>query len=122
VLEGAFIVESLRAGTTLAGIPLVVTRIDRQAVEGPASGQPPVWTLLDFQTDDEHADALADALAGALDKPGWWADFRSERETFVVFPERVFRYPRGDATGRSEAQRYGRGVAGVAEHQLDWTI
>jgi hypothetical protein len=104
------------------GVRLVITRIARQAVDGAGSNQPPAWAIVEFQADDDTADDLAAALAGALDGPGWWADFRSERETFVVFPQRVFRYPRGDSHGRAEAQRYGREVAGVPEHQLDWTV
>jgi hypothetical protein len=72
-----------------------------------------------FGVDDIHAVALAEALKGVLDKPGWYADFHNEREIFVVFPGRVFRYSRGDKAGRSEAQAYGRGL-GVPEPQLDW--
>ncbi len=121
MLEGCFIVESLRVGTTLADIPLVVRRIVRHRPAGIASHQPPVWTKIDFEVDDAYADALARALAGALDRPGWWADFRSATETFVIFPGRVFRYPRGDAGRRAEARAYG-GSVGVPENQLDWTI
>lgn len=122
MLEGAFIAESLRVGTVLTGVPLAVTRVVRQAVDGNGSNQPQTWTIVDFEADDDRADDLAAALAAALAEPGWWADFRSDRETFVVFPGRTFRYPRGDADGRAEAQRYGREVAGVPEDQLDWAV
>jgi hypothetical protein len=44
---------------------------------------------------------------------------RSEDEAFVVFADRVFRYPRGDTERRAEAEEYGRSV-GVPESQLDW--
>jgi hypothetical protein len=74
---------------------------------------------VDFGVDDIHAVALAEALKGVLDKPGWYADFHNEREIFVVFPGRVFRYPRGDMASRSEAQAYGREL-GIPEPQLDW--
>jgi hypothetical protein len=119
VYDGAIILESLRVGTALEDIPLVVRKLSRHTVTGTAPDQPSVWTILDFGVDDIHAVALAEALKGALDKPGWYADFHNEREIFVVFPGRVFRYPRGDKAGRSEAQAYGRGL-GVPEPQLDW--
>jgi hypothetical protein len=46
---------------------------------------------------------------------------KSTCEAFVVFPGRVFRYLRGDAAGRTEAQAHGRTV-GVPEPQLDWPV
>ena len=38
-----------------------------------------------------------------------------------MFPGQIFRYPRGDAAGRAEAQAYGRQLANP-EPQLDWTV
>jgi hypothetical protein len=37
-----------------------------------------------------------------------------------VFAGKIFRYRRGDQTGRAAAVEYGRTV-GVPDHQLDWT-
>jgi hypothetical protein len=79
------------------------------------------WTILYFEADEAEADRLARALADALDKPGWYVDYRSPRETFVVFPGRTFRYPRGDDAGRAETQAYG-GQLAVSEAQLDWPV
>jgi hypothetical protein len=50
---------------------------------------------------------------------GWYCDFRSDDEVFVVFCDRVFRYPRGDRTARSTVEDYARSM-GVPEAQLDW--
>jgi hypothetical protein len=61
------------------------------------------------------------AFAGALDQPGWYMDFRSPAETFVVFPGRIFCYPRGDGAGRADAQAHGRRLA-IPEPQLDWPV
>jgi CBS domain-containing protein len=52
--------------------------------------------LIEFQIDDHDAPQLASALADVLDDKGWYVDFRSRDETFVVFAGRVFRYRRGD--------------------------
>jgi hypothetical protein len=48
-----------------------------------------------------------------------YSHFNVNRETFVVYAGRVFRYPSGDKAGRAEAEDYGRSV-GVPEPQLDW--
>ncbi|QFZ18491.1 hypothetical protein [Saccharothrix syringae] len=121
MITGVLIAESLRTGATLRGMRLVVREVRRVAVQNPTADQPPVWTLLDFEADEADANELARAFSDALDQPGWYADFRTPEETFVVFPGRVFRYPRGDSAGRAEAQAYGR-TLGIPEEQLDWPV
>jgi hypothetical protein len=88
---------------------------------GTTADQPEVWTLLDFEADEAEADEFTRIFADALDQPGWYADFRSPVETFVVFPGRIFRYPRGDDAGRAEAHAHGRKLA-IPEAQLDWPV
>jgi len=121
---GTLIGESIRPGTTLDGVPITVNRIERVeptniSDEQLASGIPTRWTLLFFEVDDEAAPALADALAAILDEPGWYVDFHTADESFVVFREAVFRYATGDADGRAEAEAYAR-AKGVPDAQIDW--
>lgn len=121
MIEGTLIAESLRAGTKLENLKLIVRRISRFQAQGTTPDQPGTWTTLDFEADEAEAEDLAQTFAGALDQPGWYVDFRSPAETFVVFPGRTFRYPRGDDTGRAEAQAHGRQLA-IPEPQLDWPV
>jgi hypothetical protein len=121
MIEGTLIAESLRAGTNLKNLRLVVRAISRFQVQDTTADQPGTWTTFDFEADEAQAAELAAAFAEALDQPGWYADFRSPAETFVVFPGRVFRYPRGDEAGRAEAQAHGRRLA-IPEPQLDWPV
>ncbi len=81
--------------------------------------QAATWTLLTFTVDDTAVAALARKLAAALDVRGWYVDVQTANETIVVFPGRVFRYPRGDPEGRREAESYARGL-GIPDAQLDW--
>ena len=119
-IAGGLIAESLRIGAVLDGVPLTVERISRADVGDVEAGQPRTWTFLDFQAADEDADRLADLLKDALDaNGGWYCDFRTEDTTFVVFSGRIFRYPRGDPTGRAQAEAHARSV-GVPEPQIDW--
>ena len=80
---------------------------------------PSRWTLIEFEIDDHDAPELATALADVLDDNGWYVDFHSSDETFVVFTGCVFRYRRGDHRGRAEAEAYAR-ARGVPQGQLDW--
>jgi len=119
VIAGGLLAESIRVGASLEGVPLRVVRIWRADAGDPDAGQPRTWTFIDFEVEDDMADALASALSEVLAPGSWYCDFRSDSETFVVFKDRVFRYRRRDAAGRSEVERYARSV-GVPEAQLDW--
>lgn len=120
MIEGTLIGESLRTGAELDAAPLTTRRISRKTVGDTSAGQPELWTFIEFEADEHDARALADGLAKALSEDGgWYTDFRTPSETWVVFAGQVFRYPRGDRSGRAEAEEYGRS-AGVPESQLDW--
>ena len=119
-IAGVLIAESLRTGARLEGVTLTVRRIARDDDGDTDAGQPLTWTFIEFEAPLDEAEELAAALSRALDKRlGWYCDFRSPTETFVVFAERVFRYRRGDNAGRSEAAAHARSM-GVPESQLDW--
>jgi hypothetical protein len=120
VIRGAILAESLKPGTGFDGHGMRITRCARYEVAGVADYQPPVWTLIEFEAPASISDALASELAASLLSPGWYANWNSHSEATVVFPGKVFRYPRGDQGGRAEAQAHGRSV-GVPEPQLDWT-
>ena len=121
MIQGTLIAESLRIKTSLADLNLTVRRISRYQVPGATPDQPSVWTALEFAADEGQADGLARTFADVLEQPGWHVNFESPAESFVMFPGRIFRYPRGDAAGRAEAQEYGRQLA-IPEPQLDWTV
>lgn len=79
-----------------------------------------MWTTIEFEFPDEEIERVARALADVLDEQGgWYTDFAHGTEKFVIFAGRIFRYPRGELAGRSQAQAFGRSI-GVPEPQLDW--
>jgi hypothetical protein len=125
MITGTLIGESLDVDATIKGFPLVIREIRRGKAQLSSeqfeAGLPEVWTLIDFEIGDDRADALAEAFSRNLGSRGWFASFQSEAETFVVFPGRVFRYPRGDAAGRAEAEAHGR-ERGIPDRQLDWPV
>jgi hypothetical protein len=120
LIRGTLLAESLRPGAEFDGHGMRITRCARYEVNGVPDYQPPVWTAIEFEAPAANADALASDLADSLLSPGWYVNWNSDAEATIVFPGRVFRYPRGDAAGRQEAQEHGR-RCGVPEPQLDWT-
>jgi hypothetical protein len=119
-VSGALIGESLRVGATLEGVPLRIEKIVRADCGDVAAGQPLTWTFLEFEVDVDDVELWTQKLSAVLDdRLGWYCDFRSPEETFVVFAGKVFRYPRGDSAGRTRAAEHARSV-GVPEAQIDW--
>jgi len=118
-LRGAIIAESLLVGFVLEQVPLTVTRLSRTAITDPAPSQPAVWTLLEFEAEPSHADALSNQLSMGLASPGWYGSFDSDGQVWVIFPGRVFHYARADASVHDEVCRYAHAV-GVPEDQCDW--
>jgi hypothetical protein len=120
VIRGGILAESLIPGTGFDGYGMRIIRCARFEVTSAADYQPPIWTLIEFEAPAISSDPLASELAGRLLSPGWYANWNSDTEATVVFPGKIFRYPRGDQAGREEVLAYGRSV-GVPEPQLDWT-
>jgi hypothetical protein len=119
-LEGVLLAESLRPDVALEDGNLDVWKISRADAGDEAAGQPRTWTFLHFRAPTAHADQLAAAFSAALEPSGgWYCDFRSADDTFVVFGGRIFHYPRGDRAKRIEVEEYARSV-GVPDAQLDW--
>ncbi|HEU5267681.1 MAG TPA: hypothetical protein VFU35_13320 [Jatrophihabitans sp.] len=119
--RGTLLAESLRLGVDLVVPGLRMTRCGRHDVSASATlTQPKTWTFIHFEVDDDRVDELAASLSSTLlSDDGWYADFRSDREHFVVFAGKIFRYPKGDTAARDQVIRYGRD-AGTPAHQLDW--
>lgn len=105
VLTGRLLAESLRVGADLAIDDLRVVRLGRHDVSestlpgaepsdsdpdapvGATDAQPQIWTFVDFEAPEEQADALAQAIADALETAtGWWADFIVGEDHVVVSP------------------------------------
>lgn len=120
MLEGVLIAESLRLGTELIGVPLHITKIARVEVNNAVAEQPQQWTLLDFTAEETDAEYLAGHLAACLAPiGGWYVNYNTTTEAFVIFADKIFRYPRQQAEGRQQAQDYARSI-GIPESQLDW--
>ena len=98
---------------------LCITNTERWNVSNASADQPNVWTALSFEVDDAEADAVAEELSHTLKSPGWYIAARLGDEVIVIFPDRIFRYRRGDQIGRAGAQAYAWAI-GIPPSQVDW--
>jgi hypothetical protein len=61
MLTGTLLAESLRVGAPLQVAGLRATLITRRDVAASATpAQPPVWTFIEFEADDDAAEELAE--------------------------------------------------------------
>jgi hypothetical protein len=109
--EGLLIKESLKDESVLDHVQ--VTKVETWD-----ASDRPVWTAVYFDGDASHADRVAQRLSHVL-LSGWYCNIATANDSYVVFANRVFKYPRGEDQGRAEAQEYGRSL-GLPEEQLDW--
>jgi hypothetical protein len=116
VFSGLLLKESLQDDGVLD--LLCVTRTEVWDVQNAADWQPQRWTALSFEGEGDRADEVAQTLSRAM-KPAWYANFSTETHVYVIFEDRVFKYVKGDAKARTEAQAYAIS-AGIPESQVDW--
>lgn len=117
MFTGLLLQESL---TDLSVLDLLrITGTETWQVRNAAPGQPSVWTALSFEADEGQAQAIAARLSAILKPQGWYINASTATQVYVIFPRRVFAYPRGDAAQRAAAKEFGRSI-GVPERQLDW--
>ena len=75
--------------------------------------------MIEFEAADHDAPALAQLFSQVIDPQlGWYCDFRTTSETFVVFGGKDFQYQRGNAAARAEVEEYAQSV-GVPTTELD---
>jgi hypothetical protein len=98
---------------------LRITNTETWHVSNASADQPNLWTALSFEVDDAEADAVAIELSHTLKSPGWYIDARWGDEVIVIFPDRIFRYQRGDQIGKANAQTYAQAI-GIPPSQIDW--
>ena len=117
MLKGLVLKESL-SDTSVLNL-LRITKTETWHVTNAASYQPTTWTAMSFEVKESQANTIAEKLSRAL-KPQWYINASTTSQVYVVFPCKVFMYPKGDCQQRAAAQQYGRSL-GIPDSQLDWS-
>lgn len=113
---GLLLKESLKDKSILDVIR--VTKTETWDVDNAADFQPKIWTAIYFEGDENQADVIAEKLSQSL-KPRWYVNISTENNVYVIFPNKVFKYTKGDKQRRAEAIKYGQSL-GIPDRQLDW--
>ena len=84
--RGGLLKESLNDETVLER--LQVTNTSEFEQREPSPDQPRRWTAIFFEGHEDEADEIAEELSRALKPRGWYADFSTASDKFVVLPEK----------------------------------
>ena len=117
MLNGLLLKESLSDVSVLD--LLRITKTESWQVTNAAVYQPTTWTAMSFEAEESQANTIAEKLSRAL-KPQWYINASTTGQVYVVFPCKVFIYPKGDSQQRAATQQYGRSL-GIPDSQLDWS-
>lgn len=115
-LNGLLLLQSLQDERVPES--LTILKMEVWEIDEPADFQPDRWIGVTFEADADQADAIAEEISQAM-KPRWYADFTTADHVYVIFTDKVFKYPKGDRGQRVAAQTYAVS-AGVPATQLDW--
>ncbi|MCH7732723.1 MAG: hypothetical protein IIB44_09440 [Candidatus Marinimicrobia bacterium] len=116
MFTGLLLKESLKDESILEIIQ--ITKTETWDVDNAADFQPKTWTAIYFEGDESQVAVITEKLSQAL-KPCWYANVSTENDEYVVFPNKVFTYTKGDKQKITEAVKYGQSL-GIPNHQLDW--
>ncbi len=116
-MNGLLINESLADTSVLEWVH--ITKTESWQVSNTAEYQPDLWTALSFEVEDHQAELIAEKLSQAL-KPQWYINASTVAHVYVIFPNKVFKYRKGNSIQRADVKQYGRSI-GIPEHQLDWS-
>ena len=115
---GLVLEESLKDKSVLDSV--TVTKTETWNVGNAEGDQPKVWHAISIEGPQTKASEIAKMLSQSLKSPGWYTNLSTDSDFYVIFPDKVFKYPKGDQEKRSQAIEYGRKI-GIPESQLDWS-
>lgn len=116
--EGVIIEESLEDKDILKDIKIVLTKVEPVTADHktPWLNQ---WTLHSVVIPIGDADKVADTLSKSLDKNYWYADYKSDKTHYIIFPNKVFKIDRTKIEEYNAATKFGL-TLGIPNYQLDF--
>jgi hypothetical protein len=117
MLNGLLLKESL---TDTGGLDMLrITKTESWQVTNAAAYQPTTWTAVCFEVEESQASIIIEKLSRVL-KPQWYINASTTSHVYVIFPNKIFTYRKGDSQQRVVARQYGRSI-GIPDSQLDWS-
>ena len=117
--KGVIIEESLENKDVLKKIRIIHTEIE-QVTNDHKTPWISQWTMHHINIPAKDADSVAKEISDALDsKHNWYADFKNEKNHYIIFKNKVFFIDRTSKEQYDEAKKYGISL-GIPEYQVDF--
>jgi hypothetical protein len=68
------------------------------------------WTVISFEVESADADDIAHIFVSTVRRPDWFLRLESDDGMVMIFPQKVFKFPKGDVKARTEAVEYARSI------------
>lgn len=119
--EGVIIEESLAEKEVLKKIKIISTKVE-PVTEQHKTPWLKQWTLHTVELPASQAQEIANEISHAIETKhaAWYADFKTDSQHFIIYPNKVFFIDRSSKEQYDEASRYGVSL-GIPEHQVDFS-
>ena len=113
--RGLLLKESLNDLEVLKLVNII--KEEKWDIDNAADFQPNIWNAIEFNGQGD-VEEIAKKISKAMN-PRWYVNINTDIEEFVIFPNKIFRYTKGDKMGKIKAQKYARSL-NIPESQIDW--
>lgn len=117
---GVIIKESLGDASILDDLHIVETKVEPITPEHKTPWLKQ-WTLCTVEIPEENVEQVATDMSQSFDTehPDWYADFKNDKNHYIVFANKVFKVDRNNPILYNNAKKYGMSI-GIPEYQLDF--
>lgn len=118
--QGIIIEESLGNKNVLDDLHIIETKVEPITPEHKTSWLKQ-WTLHTVEIPEKDGDIIAEHISHSFDAehPDWYADFKNDKNHYIVFANKVFKVDRNNPILYNNAKKYGMSI-GIPEYQLDF--
>jgi len=94
-----------------------ITKTEKWDVPDAIDYQPKIWTAISFEGEKSKVEEIAEKMSKII-KEKWYLNISTENIKYVVFFNKIFKYPKGDDKIKKQAIEYGISI-GIPEKQMD---
>jgi hypothetical protein len=120
MFKGVVIEESLADKSVLKRFPILETEAE-QVTERFGTPWLTTWTLHTIEVPESEIANFAKEVQAAIDgaRHNWYADFKTDKEHYIIFKDKIFFIDRTKREQYQEASDYGVSI-GVPAHQVNF--
>lgn len=117
--QGTIIEESLQDKKVLRHVKILDTKVS-PVTDKHRTPWLKQWTLHKVEIPEDKAQSIANELSQNLQKNYWYADYKNDKNHYIIFNGKIFLIDRKSIEQYQEAKKYGLSL-GIPEYQVDFS-